>query len=420
MRVWLGASLALAIALAGCHGSVPTAAAKKPVQTASKASPSPEPIVGTPLSGVVQMDARFLVTNGAGVVAAGGANVVAAGGGNVVAPGGGNVVAPGGGNVVAPGGGNYRIAAADAPAVGTVLPVQGLSVQAYDMVTGKALGKPVSTDAKGAFKLGVPDGTAGNVLLLASVPGRSDARFTYPAVSPVKADEPVTIDEDTAAAARFLRRCMVTRLAALTDDAHVDGSVDTFLKAINLPSAVTIIAKPALEAVQSRARSAGTSKLPLEQREQVVQRFTDALIAKITLEDVMIDPALNGGQGEREPALAAIVDVTRKLRLATLAKMKEDPQFFANQDYMKNATHPVAIDKPSDVADFVLTEYMTDAGVDAFYKMGKVFESIGMSGDDAKRMQRAGHGIVYAIGTVLITDKASRDTALAAFDAPAN
>lgn len=416
MRVWLGARLAVAIALAGCQFPTPTAATKKPVQTASKAqpSPSPEPIVGTPLTGVVQMDARFLVTSGAGVVAAGGANVVAAGGGNVVAP--------GGGNVVAPGGGNYRLlasgaaAAAGEVAVGTILPVQGLSVQAYDMVSGKAIGKPATTDAKGMFKLGVPDGTTGNVLLLASVPGRSDTRFTYPAVSAVKADEPVTIDEDTAAAARFVRRCMVTRIAALTNPQNVGGSVDTFLTALRLPSAITVVAAPALEEVRQRAQKSGIDKLPLDQREAVVQRFTDALIAKITLQDVMIDPALNGGKGTREPALGAIVEVTRQLRLATLAKMKADPQYFANQDYMKNASHPVAIDKPSDVADFVLSEYMTDASVDAFAKMGQVFESVGMEADQAERMQRAGHGIVYAIGTVLITDKTARTAALAAFD----
>jgi hypothetical protein len=115
-----------------------------------------------------------------------------------------------------------------------------------------------------------------------------------------------------------------------------------------------------------------------------------------------------------------MVDVGQKVRKATIEKMRADKDFFAKQDYMKQSVHPMAIEKPSDLGDFILSEYLSGDNAEAFTQMGTVFESIGVSASESERMQRAGRAIAFAIGNVMITNKTARDEALKAFDEPAN
>ncbi|MFN3429623.1 MAG: hypothetical protein ACK46X_06690 [Candidatus Sericytochromatia bacterium] len=427
MRQYIGAFLVGALALSACQAKLPTGSTpKKTNQTASKpqaASPAtaPAPVTGVPLSGTVRVDAAYMVKSGGGVVAAGGANVVAAGGGNVISAGGGNVISAGGGNVISAGGANFRVAAADAPAVGTILPVKGMAVQAIDMATGKPIGQPVATDDQGRFTLGVPEGLENNVLLVARVPGSEDTRLRYDLVAAPTKSDTLAIDEDSATVARYMRRCMVTRFAAFLNDEIVNGSVEEFVRRLNLPEFAATAALPAFKELQQKAKDSGLNKLSQAEREPYAQRFADALLARVKLESMVINPMLHAGdKSVTGHAVTRMTEVLRAGREAAAVKMKADPAYFTNQDYLKKATRwKSGIERPADLGEFVVTEYMGDVTINAFSTMEGLYESVGVPKDKARVVEPAATTITYMVMAVMVFNTEARAEALKAFDMPA-
>lgn len=430
MRQYIGAFLVGALALSACQAKLPTGnIPKKTNQTASKpqtasplasALPTAAPITGVPLSGTVRVDAAYMVKSGGGVIAAGGANVVAAGGANVISAGGGNVISAGGGNVISAGGGNYRVAAADAPAVGTILPVKGMAVQAIDMASGQPIGQPVATDDQGRFTLGVPEGLAHNVLLVAQVPGSQDIRLRYDLVAAPTKSDTLAIDEDSATVARYMRRCMVTRFAAFLNDETLNGSVERFVELLNLPEFVSTAALPAFKEVQQKAKASGLNKLPQAEREPYAQRFADALLARVQLEKMVINPMLhNGDKSITGHAVTRMTEVLRAGREAAAVKMKADPTYFSKLDYFKKATRwKGGIERPADLGEFVVTEYMGDTTINAFTTMENLYETVGVPKDKAKAVEPSATTITYMVMAVMVFNTEARAEALKAFDMP--
>ncbi|MNS32908.1 hypothetical protein D3C72_650040 [compost metagenome] len=422
MRQYIGAFLVGALALSACQAKLPTGSTpKKTNQTASKpqttspvasALPTAAPVTGVPLSGTVRVDAAYMVKSGGGVIAAGGANVVAAGGGNVISA--------GGSNVISAGGGNYRVAAAEAPAVGTILPAKGMAVQAIDMASGKPIGAPVATDDKGRFTLGVPEGLANNVLLVAQVPGSKDSRLRYDLVTAPEKSDTLAIDEDSATVARYMRRCMVTRFAAFLNDETLNGSVERFVELMNLPEFAAKAALPAFTEVQQKAKASGLNKLPQAEREPYAQRFADALLARVKLEQMVINPSLhNGDKGITGHAITRMTEVLKLGREAAAVKMKADPDFFAQQDYLKKATRwKSGIERPADLGEFVVTEYMGDVTINAFSTMENLYASVGVPLEKTKAVQPAASTITYMVMAVMVFNAEARAEALKAFDMP--
>jgi hypothetical protein len=365
-----------------------------------------------PLSGTVRVDAAYMVKSGGGVVAAGGANVVAAGGANVISA--------GGSNVISAGGGNYRVAAADAPAVGTILPVEGMQVQAIDMASGQPIGAPVATDDQGRFTLGVPEGLANNVLLVAQVPGSEDSRLRYDLVAAPEKSDTLAIDEDSATVARYMRRCLVTRLAAFLNDETLNGDVERFVELMNLPEFAAKAALPAFKEVQQKAKASGVSQLSPAEREPYTQRFADALLARVKLEQMVINPSLHSGDKSiTGHAITRMTEVLRLGREAAAVKMKAEPGFFARQDYLKKATRwKSGIERPADLGEFVVTEYMGDVTINAFSTMENLYASVGVPLEKTRAVQPAASTITYMVMAVMVFNAEARADALKAFDMP--
>jgi hypothetical protein len=392
--------------LAACQANVPSRA-KAPVKSAAKvATPAatPTPVVkapvGMPFSGSVQIDANY---------------VIAAGGGNVIAAGGGNVIAAGGGNVIAPGGGNYRLLGIEVP-IGTMLPVQGMEVQALDMTTGAPYGPAVLSDAKGGFKLDVPKGTTDNVLLVARFKGVTDTRLIYPLVVSPEAATDRVIDEDTATVTRYLRQCMVAFFSRQLDGTGMTGDSEAFAKGLRIPPALAALALPALGEFRKAAEARNTKALDMPARRAIAQRVTDTLLAKIKLSEMVIDPAIYKDQPKPESAIGVMTDTMRQMRLAAGKKMAGDPDYFSKQDFMKKAVQTWQIKKPSDLNEFLVGEYMANDNLtgNVFGEMHLVAENLEVPKADVERLNRAVDTIGLTLGKVFVLDKATREMALKA------
>ena len=176
---------------------------------------------------LIGADGASLVAAGAGnLVAAGAGNLVAAGGLNLVAGAGGAIVAAGAGNLVGPDPASYTLTqAAGAPHAGDQLPAAGMLVSVASLTTrtylplghdakGEAV-YAVLSDADGGYELFVPPGEEANLLVIAQPPGLSSARTVFNVFTPREAAAPRVVDEDAVAGTRYLRVCMIARLATV-------------------------------------------------------------------------------------------------------------------------------------------------------------------------------------------------------------
>jgi hypothetical protein len=295
-----------------------------------------------------------------------------------------------------------------------------MAVQAIDMASGEPIGAPVATDEEGRFTLGVPEGLENNVLLVAQVPGSKDARLRYDLVTAPEKSDTLAIDEDSATVARYMRRCMVTRFAAFLNGDTVNGSVEEFVRRLNLPEFAAKAALPAFQELQQKAKVSGMNKLSQAEREPYAQRFADALLARVKLEQMVINPMLHAGdKSVTGHAVTRMTEVLRAGREAAAVKMKADPGFFANQDYLKKATRwKSGIERPADLGEFVVTEYMGDTTINAFATMETLYESVGVPKDKAKAVQPAASTITYMVMAVMVFNAEARAEALKAFDMP--
>ncbi|HEY9724167.1 MAG TPA: hypothetical protein V6D47_19360 [Oscillatoriaceae cyanobacterium] len=419
MRRYSGATLAALVVLTACQNPngilerpantghlqpSPTAApSSKPSATAStpagKQSPSTPPTSPSPsvptmlLTGLVKLDASYLLAAGGGsvipagagnvipagagnviaagagnviaagagnVIAAGAGNVIAAGGGNVIAAGAGNVIAAGGGNVIAAGAGNYRIfgfnvASTEAIAPGTMLPVKGMMVVPISLDTGKPLGPSVLTDGTGAYQVTVPQGTTENVLIYAAVPATSanDPRFGDPHLRVGTVVDPQNqttgdIDEDVSLATKYIFIAFATRLTDVLMEPDVTKLIDDLLGGQNISDfPLKAQMQPVLAGLRAQVDAA---HVPMNRvaRAELAYQISDAVLAHLSadqhtdLADVALSPlygdgnptssttaAINALPADDKKALNMAVLLLKTVREDAAAKLAQDPAFFA-------------------------------------------------------------------------------------------
>ncbi|HEY9722918.1 MAG TPA: hypothetical protein V6D47_12980, partial [Oscillatoriaceae cyanobacterium] len=406
--------------------------------------PTPQPTVdGTLISGLMRIDASYVIAAGGGnviaagggnviaagggnVIAAGGGNVIAAGGGNVIAAGGGNVIAAGGGNVIAAGGGNYRVLDASAcsdtqtlptsPTAsldpkhvppGTILPASGTVVVPVSLKTGKVLGPAVFTDSTGHYTVTVPKGTESDVMLVAGVPGKSasdplvtDPRLQYTVLAAMSASGTPEIDEDTATLTRYLRSTMRARLDALLQPALIASSAsDTaLLKIPNIPPAEQTVINAYADVLRNEVKSApfftGVEKTDTPHVLQLAQRISDSLVAQIDLNKVNLDPAMAKGwtmasANSNQGVMKLMLDEMRLIRGAADAKLAENPHYFDDKPYITaaNLSLPAGaaqyqILKGSDLCDFIVNYYYASSDAKFGLTSRAVIEDLGLACDD--------------------------------------
>ncbi|MDB5100816.1 MAG: hypothetical protein JWM80_5237, partial [Cyanobacteria bacterium RYN_339] len=471
MRRKLVSSVVLTLALAACQVrpavTPPGARASALPTSAASARPRvPVPAVqllakpSTPskaLSGVVSLDAGYLITNdggslitndGGSLITNDGGSIVAQGGGNIVAQGGGNIVAQGGGNVVAvargaivgndgaslitndgasvlaSGAGNLivqdaaavlagdgshpRLRLLAAPAAGLAqLPAAGMWLRALSLKDGTALplgvdpaGKPVyvvATDAKGAFTIYLPQEVAENVRIVASVPHAADARLTY---SHVVAPQPATnlaLDEGHALVSAFLRRTLEDRVQELL------GGGDP-VSAAAFEQAAPPDAKAVIKDLRQRAATQGFDKLPQTTRDRVVARIADQILATFGLTgDAQATNAV--ATGTLETAQAVVDEMATRVAAMSVADreaLRSRPWAIVGNRIQQTKGRPaVDFKKVSDVPSLVTQAFFGSVDRGRQHELDAALTDLGLARATVAHLGDTMHGLQVAMAIVI-------------------
>ncbi|MFN3429624.1 MAG: hypothetical protein ACK46X_06695 [Candidatus Sericytochromatia bacterium] len=371
MRLAIAAALATTLLLSACPATTGSKVPKKATGVATaQTKATPKPADKALLSGLLKMDAHYVISAGGGnVISAGGGNVISAGGGNVISAGGGNVISAGGGNVISAGGGNYRVLADASVPVGTVLPAKGMVVVPVSLVTGKPVGEAVFTDERGHYEVAIPKAMAENVRLVAAVPGKSatdpivtNRRLQYAVVAAPDAGSDVTIDEDTALITRYMRVIIrhqirnAVQAAVWASDDQLGRYTPGFLKLRDKAKAIDLIG------------------LPEDRQIAIYERFTDMTMASARLDTLK-------NEAGTEYIVPMLVGMLRDIREAATTKLVASPTFFAEQDYIKNQSGEGCVHeilKPADLGDFLVFKHLYRADLAALMVASQVAGSVGL------------------------------------------
>jgi hypothetical protein len=420
--------LVLALA-AGCKTTVPVVVKKggTPAPAASVTPTAASPPATVPamlqapagtrtLAGQVTIDARYAVdqagarilsNNGSSVVALAGDALIANNAGNLVgsrqggaamATARGDLLAAGlvsdhGGGVISNNGSTLTaktkrgLLDETAPAVGTQLPAAGLLVSAVSLKTHAYVpvgqdpaGQPVYSvfsDGAGAFKLYLPASEAGNVLVVANVPGTQDENLVYGGVTPVTAT--AKLDEDAQLATRLIRYVLgrhLARIISTPDTSKVVADIvsgDTALSGQVRPLLIDLIQRLNTHAHQAGVPADDTAVDRPEVRELGLL-LADVALGQIDYQDLttssLFDPRWTGAS---ENILVGIGVSMRALREATGKYMQRHlaageslpvevrfPSFMVFFPDHSSCSYPASMKlrKPSDLGAFLISDVL--------------------------------------------------------------
>ncbi|MDB5097355.1 MAG: hypothetical protein JWM80_1776 [Cyanobacteria bacterium RYN_339] len=377
--------------------STPTAAA-----TGGRLQRPSTPVVV--LGGKVQVDAGYIVGQGAGkIIANNGGAVLAAGTGlvqadgkltnagalvaeaegNVIANNASSIISDNGAGVIANNGSNLtgKVKRQLFQATDALVPAAGMALGLRSLRSGQAL--PVGVDAggnlvyavytnlAGGYELYVPAAEAGNVLLVANTPGQRDLRQRYDLLATTGAS--AVVDDDSATVTRLIRESTARRYVAYltTDPARVlcliSGSTE-------LPAALKPILQASLTNLYNRAKAHGVSTDPAQAAAVYVlaQRCADTMLAAVDLNGIVFgEYAPRATAQPTDPILPRYTRIVTELRQTVSRKLAGLPTFFETQPYFveANACDPgrYQIRKPADLATFITDEYianLTDPSLD--------------------------------------------------------
>jgi hypothetical protein len=432
MRRVRGGLFVLALALAACQGVTPPT--PKPTMeplkrtTPKAATPSPEAVAETPPSsspsvaassaplpartlkkpagvtrailGQVQIDAYYASTVGGGrIIGNNGAQAIAFGAATLIGNNGGNIISDNGGGLIGkvkapvPGlignnGSSYRVAQASSPAVavGETMPAAGLALRVFSLRTGEILpvgedeaGKPVYevySDAKGEYQLFVPETEVDNVLLVAIVPGATDARLDYSLLVP-KNEARQAMDEDTSLVSDFLRLAFTD---GMESDLRAYAEAATLEEALNatndrFPAEFQDALKAMRIKLFQEAEAAGVKQYDATRRRILAQRITDAALAHMKLLEIQTDYASENLTRPEEAAVPALADQMRAMRERFRVRMRDliaegtDPEAYFTQDPVVMAVNaqtrpPFVLKTPADWVVFFVRGLLSNPQMD--------------------------------------------------------
>ncbi len=386
-------------------------------------------LIGPDGATLVGMDGASLIgMDGASVYV--GAGLIGADGGSLIGPDGASLVAAGAGNLI----GKRKLALMQAATqakfnLGTILRAAAMEIQVRSMIDGKPLqlgtdeaGQPVFsvyTNAKGEYQVYLPGTISGkNVVVSAAVPASQDSRLFYDAMFD-KGQGAAAVGEDTALASAFLRQAFVSRLERLFIQKQNDSpvvSADSLL-----PPGSGGVADAALARLRAAADKAEVAIMTPSDRRARAAATGDALLSYVDLQAQT--------QGDR-PSLEVMAEELARFRERATAKMLADPRYFETQPFLIRANRrlveedkdkPVAqkrplyaIEKPSDVADFVLQDIlMSPVRERTTNEFPQVLDAVGYlpAERDAAIKTLGGimDGLLLAAGTVVIANPSIDD-----------
>ncbi|MDB5097900.1 MAG: hypothetical protein JWM80_2321, partial [Cyanobacteria bacterium RYN_339] len=361
------------------------------------------------LVATTQGGAALAVADGS-FLAAGNAGILSNNGSGVIANNGSGIVSDHGGGIVSDHGAGRRLLAV--PAAGTQLPAGGLVVSAVSLRTQQyvpvgtgAGGEPaygVYSDAAGGYKLYVPASEQGNVAVVASVPGNSDAKLVYNTIVPVAANSSAAVDDDAAVTTRMIRRTIAGQIALIMVTADNAINVSAITEDNTVPAAFQPGLVRAVTALNQRARARGvpTGPAALDQPEvqALAQRLADVVLGFVPYDDVKLDPLLAPGwKGPQDKLFVAMGKTFKHLREATRtymqAKLAAGGTLPVTMSVMVarqapgalddcRFEDPVALGTPADLGVFLVEDLLSRYQTNAFFNTAAAFQATRLPGGE--------------------------------------
>lgn len=322
----------------------------------------------TRLAGQIKLDARYAVASGALAIAPGGAALVSNNGGSVRDPAG--LLAPHatglvgkirllsdqGGGLLSNNGAGLRllqVPSANLPAAGMVLGVYSLVDGGLLPIAVDDLGQPVYTlltGADGGFAVDLPAAVAGNVLVVASVPGTRDPGLAVDLIARAAPAADLAIDDASTVATEYLIQAVAGRL----DDTYAPDPCRPAGPPPDHADSLSFVLDTYTDALKQPAFTA----LPLEAKRFVLRRFAGFVVSGLDLAAIK---ALRSEQ----PALAVVQELIADAEQAAAEQLAAKPTAFDDRDWIRVAKveHGAAglplFRKASDLTAFMVREYLT-------------------------------------------------------------
>jgi hypothetical protein len=402
------------------------------------ASRKPGVLLAGPTSAVkghVAIDAHYIIANNAGsLIANNGGSAIALKAGTLISDNGLGLISDNGlglisdnglglisnngGGLISDNGLGFRILQAAAVELGTVLPVKGMAIIPLSMRTGEVVGKPVFTDAQGAYSIEVPDAVKGNLRLVARVPvaKADDPLATDPGAQYnlvlKSATQDAVIDEDTSVTTKYVRACFAGRIKDLMVAPDAEEAAAKLVRSLGFSPTIKDFVSGTVVEINTTAKAAMVHEMSEAEAQRVAQRVADVLLSFVEVESLEVDPVKYGKIGPKEPALAGLTDIVRQLRGAATAKMKANPDHFNQQAWVTEAKWNRPIKKPADLSDFVVDNYWL--GIDGTMTRTRgVFAELGIPEEQAERVNAIAIGILADLGEALLTTPGAKAEVLA-------
>lgn len=324
LRYFRAGAIAVLFSLTACHGVTTAPQTKKPIaikapsrpkpkpspsalpatptpsaSVAASAAPSPTPTplpsVALVLTGKVTIDPRALLTAGMAERTGSGVKLIGNHGAGLISDKGLGIISQNGGSLI----GKTKYALTQADGAEALTPVEGIVVEAFDLLTGQLAAGPVATDATGGYKLGFLETPSANLHVVARVNNTADTKFAYASLAEPDPTPIVTSDSSRAVAA-YILAVVPSRLGPIID-AHKAGD----------PVAAQAIA----------------DTYPQDRQDGLMMRAFNAKLAAIPtdkLNELDADGRLAIGISER---MVAFADLS-KAHYQTIATIMEDIRVF--------------------------------------------------------------------------------------------
>lgn len=372
------------------------------------------PLVDGTANAVAASTDRLVDTDGNPIIANNGSGIVANNGSGLISDRGGSVISNNGGGLTAK---VKRQLFADAPAA-HVLPAAGMLVGVVGLADGKPVpvgvdpdGKPVFlvySNAQGGYSFHLPAGLAGNVLVVASLPGSPDGRLAVNAVVPASVGT-ASVDDTSTQMTRYLREGTIEQMASAIDAGTLDDP-DT------QDATSSLLLKAFLADVVKGLNEGAMPQLAAPRRRRVLQRFADMLIARTPLQEIPIDTAVHLGA---KPGLAAerLVGIIQGLQANAAATLAKDPHAYDDREYLAiaNLDRPTndrfAIRKAADVADLITRVYFAKSRDGLLEQAEAAYLDLGREVVDVRETEAAAGSLVAAMVKSILGDTAFKEEA---------
>lgn len=347
----------------------------------------------------------LISNNGGGFISDQGGGLISNNGGGLVSNNGGGLISNNGGGLIGNNAAGYRetgffgllqaaaVAAGPGheavPAAGMLVGVMSLVDNAFLPLGIDASGNTVYaiyTDAKGGFTVHLPQNLpADNFIVLASVPGATDTRLAVDIVARGNATT-VHVDEVTTLLTSYMRRALESRFEEVIDPDPCKPVV-TGLSAATQSFGI-------VSSLYTDVFGADFKALGRPARGRVFTRFADAVIARLTIDDVQLEPALAPQSKATGTALSVLTDVLTVSGKRVGELLQANPAHFDTMLAVKlanlNRTTPYVLRKPSDVTEFVVEEFLLTSDRSVAKRLESFFVELGLPASLSDDLMLAG------------------------------